>query len=149
MVGTAKSGTGLRVVGELKSPIYLKFGRCATCFKCRLVVLEGLSMPFNINGPFLSRFGIDQLHSEGALQVQGKKIPLVACLDPAVNVKQDVSNLYVTEEVTVSALRETTFNIRPSAVKDGSMSAGDSIATGSVHFSEQNDLKGTFGLHGP
>jgi hypothetical protein len=29
-VGTAKSGTGLKVGGELKSPIHLRFGRCAT-----------------------------------------------------------------------------------------------------------------------
>jgi hypothetical protein len=29
-VGTAKSGTGLKVVGELKTPIHLRFGGCAT-----------------------------------------------------------------------------------------------------------------------
>jgi hypothetical protein len=45
-VGTAKSGTGLKVLGELKTPIHLRFGGCATRFKCRPVVLEGLSMPF-------------------------------------------------------------------------------------------------------
>jgi hypothetical protein len=66
-VGTAKSGTGLKVVGELKTPIHLQFGGCATQFKCRPVVLQGLSMPFNVSGPFLAQFGIDQLHSEGAL----------------------------------------------------------------------------------
>lgn len=70
-VGTAKSGAGLKVLGELKTPIHLRFGGCATRFKCRPVVLEGLSMPFNLSGPFLAQFGIDQLHSEGALLVQG------------------------------------------------------------------------------
>jgi hypothetical protein len=59
-VGTAKSGTGLKVVGELK-----RFGGCETQFKCCPVVLEGLRMPFNVSGPFLAQFGIDQLHSEG------------------------------------------------------------------------------------
>jgi hypothetical protein len=29
-VGTAKSGTGLKVLGELKTPIHLRFGGCAT-----------------------------------------------------------------------------------------------------------------------
>jgi hypothetical protein len=29
-VGTAKSGTGLKVVGELYTPIHLRFGGCAT-----------------------------------------------------------------------------------------------------------------------
>jgi hypothetical protein len=37
-VGTAKSGTGLKVLGESKTPIHLQFG-CATGFKCRPVVL--------------------------------------------------------------------------------------------------------------
>jgi hypothetical protein len=68
-VGTAMSGTGLKVLGELKNPIHLGFGGCATRFKCGPVVLEGLSMPFNLSGPFLAKFGIDQLHSEGALLV--------------------------------------------------------------------------------
>jgi hypothetical protein len=54
-VGTAKSGTGLKVVGELKTPIHLRFGGCATQFKCRTVVLECLSMPFNVSGPFLAQ----------------------------------------------------------------------------------------------
>jgi hypothetical protein len=102
-VGTAKSGTGLKVVGELKTPIHLRFGGCATCFKCRPVFLEGLSMPFNLSGPFLAQFGINQLHSEGALLVQGKKIPLVASLNPSANVEQTVSNLYLMEKVTVPA----------------------------------------------
>jgi hypothetical protein len=44
-VGTAKSGAGLKVLGELKTPIHLRFGGCATRFKCCPVVLEGLSMP--------------------------------------------------------------------------------------------------------
>jgi hypothetical protein len=68
-VGTAKSVTGLKVLGELQTLIHLRFGGCATCFKCPPVVLEGLSMPFNLSGPFLAQFGMDQLHSEGALLV--------------------------------------------------------------------------------
>jgi hypothetical protein len=106
-VGTAKSGTGLKVVGELKTPIHLCFGGCATRFKCRPVVLEGLSMPFYLSGPFLAQFGIDQLHSEGALLVQGKKIPLVALLNPSADVEQTVSNLCLMEKVTVPAFSET------------------------------------------
>jgi hypothetical protein len=139
-VGTAKSGTGLKVVGELKTPIHLCFGGCATCFKCRPVFLEGLSMPFNLSGPFLAQFGINQLHSEGALLVQGKKIPLVPSLNPSADVEQTVSNLYLMEKVTVPAFSETNFVNRASAVEGGTMSPGDGIATGSVHFSDRHDL---------
>jgi hypothetical protein len=103
-VGTAKSGTVLKVGGELKSPIHLRFGRCATRFKCRPVILEGLSMPFNVSGPFVAQFGIDQLHSEGALLVQGRKSPLVASFNPSADVEQTVSYLYLVEKVIVPAL---------------------------------------------
>jgi hypothetical protein len=97
-------------------------------------------MLFNVSGLFLAQFGIDQLHSEGALLVQGKKIPLVASLNPAVDVEQAVSNLYLLEKVTVPAFSETKFTVRASAVKSGKMSYGDGIATGSVHFSDCHDL---------
>jgi hypothetical protein len=126
-VGTAKSGTGLKVLGELKTPIHLRFGGCATWFKCRPVVLEGLSMPFNLSGPFFAQFGIDQLHSEEALLVQGQKIPMVASLNPSADVEQTVSNLYVMEKVTVPAFSETKFAVRASAVEGGTMSPRDGI----------------------
>jgi hypothetical protein len=139
-VGTAKSGTGLKVLVELKTPIHLRFGGCATRFKCRPVVLEGLSMPFNLSGPFLAQFGIDQLHSEGALLVQGKRNPMVASLYLSADVEQTVSNLYVTEKVTVPAFSETKFAVCATAVEGGTMSPGDGTVTGSVYFSDCHDL---------
>jgi hypothetical protein len=145
-VGIAKSGTELKVVGELKTPIHLRFGGCATRFKCRPVVLEGLSMPFNVSGPFLAQFGIDQLHSEGALLVQGRKIPLVASLNSSFDVEQTVSNLYLIEKVTVPAFSETKFVVCASAVESGKMSSGNGNATGSVHFSDRHDLHPFFNV---
>jgi hypothetical protein len=91
-------------------------------------------MTFNLSGPFLAQFGIDQLHSEGALLVQVKRIPMVALLNPSADVEQTVSNLYVIEKVTVPAFSETKFVVRASAVEGGTMSSGDGIATGSIPF---------------
>jgi hypothetical protein len=88
----------------------------------------------------LAQFGINQLHSEGALLVQGKKIPLFALFNPSADVEQTVSNLYLIEKVTVPAFSETKFVVRASAVKGGRMSPGNRIATGSVHFSDCHDL---------
>jgi hypothetical protein len=93
-------------------------------------------MPFNLSGPFLAQFGIDQLHSKGAILVPGKKIPMVASLNPSADVEQTVSNLYVTDPV----FSETKFAVRASAVEGGTMSPGNGIATGSVHFSDRHDL---------
>jgi hypothetical protein len=65
---------------------------------------------------------------------------MVALLNPSADVEQTVSNLYVMENVTVPAFSETKFALRASAVEGGTMSPGDGIVTGSVHFSDRHDL---------
>ena len=37
----------------------------------RPIIVKGLTMAFNISGPFLKKHQIDQLHSKQAIQVQG------------------------------------------------------------------------------
>jgi hypothetical protein len=65
---------------------------------------------------------------------------MVASLNPSADVEQTVSNLYVMEKVTVPAFSKTKFAVRASAVEGGTMSPGDGIVTGSVHFSDRHDL---------
>jgi hypothetical protein len=103
-------------------------------------------MPFNVSGLFLAQFGIDQLHLEGALLVQGRKIPLVASLNSSFDVEQTVSNLYLIEKVTVPSFSETKFVVCASAVESGKMSSGNGNATGSVHFSDRHDLHPFFNV---
>jgi hypothetical protein len=65
---------------------------------------------------------------------------MVASLNPLADVEQTVSNLYVMERVTVPAFSETKFAVLAFAVEEGTMSPGDGIVTGSVHFSDHHDL---------
>jgi hypothetical protein len=65
---------------------------------------------------------------------------MVALLNPSADVEQTVSNLYVMEKVTVPVFSETKFVVRAFAVEGGTMSPGDRIATGSIHFSDCHDL---------
>jgi hypothetical protein len=65
---------------------------------------------------------------------------MVASLNPSADMEQTVSNLYVMERVTVPAFSETKFAVRVSAVEEGTMSPGDGIVTGSVHFEDRHDL---------
>jgi hypothetical protein len=65
---------------------------------------------------------------------------MVASLNPSAHVEQTVSNLYVMERVTVPAFSETKFIVRASAIEGGTMSPGNGIATGSVHFSDRHYL---------
>ena len=74
-VGTAAAGKKMKVLGQAPR-INLTFGDHPTKFRIRPLVLQGLVHPLNICGPFLSRFGIDQLHSKHALRIQGKEVPM-------------------------------------------------------------------------
>jgi hypothetical protein len=83
-VGTAKNGATIRILGEVPEPLRFHFeqGPSLGTFLMRPAVLESLSSPVNISGPFLHHHRIDQLHSRGALQVRGGLVPVHA-------VKQD------------------------------------------------------------
>jgi hypothetical protein len=66
-IGNAKDRASMRVLGEVARPLPLQLGGISTCLKTRLVVVEGLSMPFNLAGPFLKKHGINQIHSEDCI----------------------------------------------------------------------------------
>ena len=81
-IGTAKTGASLTVLGEVKTSLRLKLGGGTDkTFKTRPVVIQGLSMPLNISGPFLKLHKIDQLHSKDSLRVQGRDIALLKPLE--------------------------------------------------------------------
>jgi hypothetical protein len=79
-VGTAKNGATIRILGEVPEPLRFHFeqGPSLGTFLMRPAVLESLSSPVNISGPFLHHHRIDQLHSRGALQVRGGLVPVHA-----------------------------------------------------------------------
>ena len=138
-IGTAKEGAKLQVLGRVKKPLHLQMGRLPTRFKTRPVVLEGLSMPFNLSGPFLKQYGIDQLHSKDSLKVQGVCIPLVATIGPPASEVAE-ANTYVAETITAGPYAVTPVKVRVPAVQKGHMPAGDGFLSGSVAFMGRTDL---------
>jgi hypothetical protein len=52
-------------------------GGISTCLKTRPVLVEGLSMPFNLAGPFLKKYGINQIHSKDCIRFQGHDVKLL------------------------------------------------------------------------
>ena len=74
-VGTAAAGRQMKVLGQAPR-IELQFGQLPTKFRIRPLVLQGLVHPLNLGGPFLRWVGIDQLHSQGVLRIQGKDVPM-------------------------------------------------------------------------
>ena len=74
-VGTAAAGKRMKVLGQVPG-IYLQLGQHPAKFRICPLVLQGLVHPLNICGPFLTRAGIDQIHSKGVLPVCGKGVPM-------------------------------------------------------------------------
>jgi hypothetical protein len=84
-IQTAKMGASLEIMGELKQRIYLQLGGCETRFRCRPVVVRGLTHDLNLSEPFLRQNEIDQIHSRDAIKINGHKVPLLtARVRPAV-----------------------------------------------------------------
>ena len=73
-LSTAKAGAEMEVLGAM--PVTLQFGSLEKKFQSNFVVVNGLTHEVNICGPFLRHHGIDQLHSEDALLIDGVKIAL-------------------------------------------------------------------------
>ena len=77
-IGTAQKGASMQLLGVIREPLTLRFGRGTKSYLSRPLVFEGLNSDFNLAGPFLAQHHIDQLHSQGSLRVQDTTIPLVA-----------------------------------------------------------------------
>ena len=147
-IGTAKAGTRLPVLGRLKSPIKLRFGGHPTLFKTKPVVIQGLAMPFNISGPFLQQFGIDQIHSQSALKVQGRLVKMIGKnrnLQTISAIETFQSDAYVAETVTVPNNSAMFLSIRVPGVEDCQMTPGDGIIEGSCEFMDRTDLHPVLG----
>ena len=137
-VGTAKEGAGLKILGRLKRPIHLSLAGVDTKFKTRPVVLDGLSMAFNLSGPFLKKHNIDQIHSTNSLRVQGREVPLVANLIPQ-EVEKTEALAYVANTVIVPPMATTAIPLTLPDVQKGEMPAGDGFLTGSIEFMGKTD----------
>ncbi len=134
-VGTAKQGAGLRVLGELATPVPLRFGGHPTIFKCRPAVLQGLSRDINISGPFLKQYHIDQLHSQDAIRVQGRIIPLRE--NEGAPTGRHVSAVHLDQDVVVPAHAERVVRLRAPEVVAGDMDAGTCYLRGGTEFGER------------
>ena len=140
-VGTAHKDGHLKVLGMCKQPLKISFGDLPTKFSCQPVVLEGLSMPFNISGPYMKKHGIDQLHSEDALRIAGRKVKLVSVLQTKPSAEVGSTGVYLHEKVTVPAQSQILAPVVAAEVAAGNMPSGDGLCDASDgHFMEKHDL---------
>jgi hypothetical protein len=140
-IGTAKDGAAMRVLGEVTQPLPLQLGGISTCLKTRPVVVEGLSMPFNLAGPFLKKHKIDQIHSEDCIRFQGHDVKLLKRRKGSyTDVEAALSNVYVVKKTVVKPMQHATVTLRAAEVEQKSMPAGDCVVTGSIKFMDTTNL---------
>ena len=73
---TAKNHSSLTVLGRPSKRLTLTFPSTIRTFPFQTIIVDGLAMPCNIGGQFLTTHGIDQLHTKGVLQYRHTNIPL-------------------------------------------------------------------------
>ncbi len=144
-VTTAKKGSSLQVLGRPKRRLRLRLGGMATRFADRPIVIKGLSMSFNISGPFLRKHHIDQLHSKQALRVQGKLLQLSHAtsqdqVSKLAKVEPVESNVYISQAAEVPAGTIKFLRVRIPDVEAGRTSPDQGIFSATAHFVEHTDL---------
>ena len=143
-VKTAKNDSKMKVLGRPRKKLYLRLGGLPSKFAVKPLVVDGLSMAFNMSGPFMAKYSIDQLHSSQSLRVQGKTIPLVRVNKPeqdqAVNNIEPLhSPVYVDGEVTVPAGAAVFLPLRVPGVQAGQVAPGPGLVEPHSHFVEHTD----------
>lgn len=142
-ITTANKRGKLKVLGRSKKKLRLKLGGLNTVFAIRPLVIEGLAMPFNLSGPFMRHHGIDQLHSQNSLRIQGRKIKLVT--NPAnqreVNAVCPVeSAAYIDQAISVEPGTSRFVRLKIPDVTNGNRMAGDGVVEAVAHFVSHTDL---------
>jgi hypothetical protein len=131
----------MRVLGEVTRPLPLQLGRISTSLKTSLVVVEGLSMPFNLAGPFLKKHKIDQIHSEDCIRFQGHDVKLLKRRKGSyTNVEAALSNVYVVKKTVVKPMQHASVTLRAAEVEQKSMPAANCVVTGSNKFMDTTNL---------
>ena len=143
-VNTAKKNASMRVMGRPKRKLVLRIGGLQTKFSVKPLVIDGLSMAFNMSGPFMSKHQIDQLHSTQSLRVQGKSVPLVKVKseleDRQVNQVEPASSpAYVNKDTVVPANSAVYLPLRVPHLESGRVQPGEGLVEPHAHFVEHTD----------
>jgi hypothetical protein len=135
-IQTAKTGASLEIMGELKQRIYLQLGGCETRFRCRPVVVRGLTNDLNLSGPFLRQNDMGQIHSRDAIKINGHKVPLLTARGLPAVPRAEVSSAqaYFAKKTILAPNSITMCSLRVPEIIRGTMPPEDARVDGSVQF---------------
>ena len=138
-LSTAKSGTYLKMLGELKRPVKVRLGDYQKPFRFDAVVVEGMTQDANISLSALRNWGVDQMHTLGCLRHQGKDISLVNRSGEKVLPRQ-IATLFVSKDTRVAPNSIMYFPVESPDFKDGPEKGVAGTIIGDGKFSENTKL---------
>jgi hypothetical protein len=140
-IQTAKMGASLEIMGELKQRIYLQLGGCETRFRCRPVVVRGLTHNLNLSGPFLRQNEIDQIHSRDAIKINGHEVPLLTARGQLAVPRAEVSSApaYFAKKTILAPNSITMCSLRVPEIIRGTMPPGNASVDGSEQFMQTSN----------
>ncbi len=118
----------MSVLCETPRRLRLRFAFCKSRFSIRPIAIRNLAMDLNISGLFLKRYNIDQLHSQDALLIHGRLVPLHP--KPVSHPEVPVGQAVVLRDVVVPPLAAAFVPLRVLEVSSGAMPAGDGLVRG-------------------
>ena len=143
-IGTAKSGTHLQVLGIVRTPLTLSFGRrCPYTFATKPLVCRGLNMPLNISGPFMRLIKLDQIHSEGAIRVKGHQFSLREPVKTRKNSRIGItvqSGVHIAQPETIPAKSGCFIDAIVMERKTGRLPVGEGVVIPHPSFSQTSNL---------
>ena len=136
-IGTAAKGSTLKILGETKNNIYITFGAMSTKFKIRPVVVDNISMPINIAGPFLKRHNIDQIHSKDSLRIQGTLLPLLSEPSFPHNFEAIDASIIFPSDMTIPPYSANHVNLVIPEIQRGCFPVQSGSVVGSIDFMDK------------
>ncbi len=140
-LGTAKQGANLKVLGETKAPVKVRFGAQEQTFKVKPVVIEGLNMKMNLSGPFLKQHGIDQLHTRDCILVGGREVGLLrGDGQPARQPTQRASAVHLLKNVRIPPMAVAALPVKVQAAVNGEWPATEGMLQPAEEFHEKTGV---------
>jgi hypothetical protein len=141
-VHTAQKNSALHVLGETKKllrlTVYPSTGnRDSVTFNIRPAVIRQLGMHVNISGPFLKQHGIDQLHSQDALQLEdGRLLHLMPSI--AKDLEPEVATVAVRTDRKIRLPPQSVTHIQ--AVVPKMVANADGVISGNKRLLDQHGV---------
>ena len=144
-VSTARHGAQMEVLGELPKPICMTPQGTTLKLWIQPAVLRDLSMPVNLSGPFLKEQGLDQIHSQNALDYKGQLLPLKSHPTEEQNrvtwlPEPEGAVAVLTEDVTVPPYSQATVSVQVPAILKGQFPQGDGVVYAGDGFRQGSNL---------